>query len=137
MAQQELTAEQSSQWVREHFQKANKYMAEKGILIDTVLHQESRYLVPLVAVWKMRSQKGKTYWVITGDLPSDHVEVTAASNARDAIRDFSLRWQLKADQILNQANLDNTQRNFAHLMINRAENLYNVYDDDKLWGGQA
>ncbi|MGP4763454.1 DUF4826 family protein, partial [Klebsiella pneumoniae] len=63
--------EQNSAWVRQQFQKANQHLVEKGILPDTVAVSESRYLPPLMAVWKMKAQERKEYWVISGDLPTD------------------------------------------------------------------
>ncbi len=123
----------TQQWQRECFQNAQKHLAEKGIIPHTVVEKDSRYLAPLCAVWKLKAQDGKTYWVITGRLPTDHVEVTAASNAREALRYFSLQWQLKADQIVNAGIRDKTQLDFANLLIRRAHGLYEVYEKDELW----
>ena len=113
MAEQ-LTAEQREQavsdWVRTQFQKANQYLAEKGILPDNVAVSESRYLTPLMAVWKITAQDRKQYWVISGDLPTDHMALSAAKDAREAVRAFSLQWQLKAEQIMNQVHLIRQKR---------------------------
>lgn len=45
--------EQLAQWVREQFQKANKHLAENGVLFESVVIEDSRYLAPMVAVWKI------------------------------------------------------------------------------------
>ena len=71
MAEQQpeaMTEEQVSAWVREHFQAANKYLAEQGIISDQILSKDSRYLAPYVAVWKFNTQDKKTLWVINGDV---------------------------------------------------------------------
>ncbi len=133
----QLTPEQqeqsSSEWVRAQFQKANQYLAEKGILPDNVAVSESRYLTPLMAIWKITAQDRKQYWVISGDLPTDHMAVSAAKDAREAVRAFSLHWQLKAEQIMNSGAIDKTKVEFANLLINRAHGLYDLFDKEELW----
>ncbi|WP_372763164.1 DUF4826 family protein [Pseudoalteromonas sp.] len=146
MTQQEkkpLTAEQQAEaekqqllWQRECFQNAQKHLAEKGILPKTVIEKDSRFLAPLCALWKFKAQNGKDYWVITGRLPTDHAQVSAAKDAREALRYFSLQWQLKADQIMSTGVRDKTQVDFANLLINRAHGLYEMHDNDQLWANE-
>lgn len=135
MADEQKTDTEHENWVREQFQKASKHLASKGILPDKVIVAESRYLQPWVALWKLTSKgpKTATYWVISGDLPVDHAEVGAAPNPREAIRHFALSWQLKAENLLQQAGNDNDKRSFAQLLIGRAEGLYKLYDNEPLW----
>lgn len=120
-------------WVRECFQECNKYLAQKGILTNKVLVDQSRYLAPLVALWKVKTQDGKQLWVITGQVPADHVAASVSSDPRELLRHFSLNWQMKAQSILNQGSADKVQNDFAHLLISRAEGLYKLFEDDKLW----
>ncbi|MFC4656648.1 MULTISPECIES: DUF4826 family protein [Rheinheimera] len=129
--------EQNSAWVRQQFQKANQHLAEKGILPDTVAVSESRYLPPLMAVWKMKAQDRKEYWVISGDLPTDHMALSAAKDAREAVRAFSLHWQLKAQQIMDAGGLDKTKVDFANLLVHRAEALYELFEREDLWNKVA
>lgn len=129
--------EQNSAWMRQQFQKANQHLAEKGILPDTVAVSESRYLPPLMAVWKMKAQDRKEYWVISGDLPTDHMALSAAKDAREAVRAFSLHWQLKAQQIMDAGGLDKTKVDFANLLVHRAEALYELFEREDLWNKVA
>jgi len=131
--EQALAEQQRVAWQRGCFQTAQKYLAEKGIMPKSVVEQDSRFLAPICAMWKFKAQNGKTYWVVTGQLPTDHAEVGAASDARDAMRYFSLQWQLKADQIMSTGGRDKTQADFANLLVKRAHGLYELYDNDKLW----
>ena len=87
----------------------------------------------MCAIWKIKSQQSKTYWVISGNLPTDHVEVTAATNARDALRYFSFQWQMKSEEIMNAGVREKAQVDFANLLVNRAHGLYDLYNNDKLW----
>ncbi|MDP7593042.1 MAG: DUF4826 family protein [Litorilituus sp.] len=132
--EQSMTTEQQQQWVREQYQLATKYLAEQGIVTDSVAVEESRYLVPLLAIWKLKALDGSFYWVIGGDLPSDYNAFESATNAREAVRHFSLKWQLQADNILKVG--DKAQEEFASVLINRAEDLYNIYQQENLWSKQ-
>ena len=132
----EISEAQRAEWVRAQFQNANEYLATKGIIPDNVAVSESRYLPPLVAVWKLNTRDAKSFWVISGDLPTDHMPVSAAPNAREAIRAFALHWQLKAEQIAQAGFTDKTQVEFANLLVSRAEGLYDLFDNEPLWQGQ-
>lgn len=135
--QPKYTEEQLQAWVRTKFQEANKYLAEQGIISDQILSKDSRYLAPLVAVWKFSTADKHKIWVINGDVPTDMVTEKVAKTARDAVRHFALNWQLKADAILRSEQPAQEQRNYANYLINRAENLYQLFEQEKLWEQQA
>ncbi|MCH8491921.1 MAG: DUF4826 family protein [Idiomarina sp.] len=134
--QQVQSNPEQAAWVREQFQKANGYLVEKGILTDQVLVKESRYLMPHVALWKF-TERGTTekVWAITGVCPTDHVDAKVAGDAREALKHFCLRWQLRADTILNDPKSDATQQKFANLLINHAEACYELVEQKDLWEG--
>ncbi|WNC70282.1 DUF4826 family protein [Thalassotalea nanhaiensis] len=127
-----LTEEQQSAWVREQYLKATKYLADKGVVTDNVAPQDSRYLVPIVAVWKLNTMSDGSVWVISGDLPCDHISTSAADNVRDALRNFSMKWQLQAQNIVQTVN-DQTQLDFARLLVSRAEGLFELCEKDDIW----
>jgi uncharacterized protein YgiM (DUF1202 family) len=131
--QQAAQEQQRAEWVRNQYQKANQYLASKGIIPDNVAITESRYLPPLVALWKLNTKEKQAFWVISGDLPTDHMPFSAAASARDAMRSFSLNWQLKAENIMNSATVDKTQFEFATLLVKRAQGLYDLFEDEALW----
>nr|WP_149982570.1 DUF4826 family protein [Pseudoalteromonas rhizosphaerae] len=135
--EQEQAKQQSIAWQRECFQNAQKHLAEKGVMPKTLLEKESRFIAPLCALWKFKGQDGKSYWVITGRLPTDHALASVAENARDALRYFSLHWQLKADQIMQTGGHDKTQVDFANLLINRAHGIYEIYEKEQLWANEV
>lgn len=133
--------EQLAEWVRSQFQRANKHLAESGVLFDSIVTEESRYLAPVVAVWKIKSTDKRYFWVISGDLPCDFMPYENEKNARDALRRFALSWQLKAENLGASGNLDKTKQDYIGLLISRAEGLYQLYEKDDLWkehqGGKA
>ncbi|WP_213994703.1 DUF4826 family protein [Arsukibacterium sp.] len=135
--QDAIAEKQRAEWVRNQYQAANQYLAGKGIIPDNVAVTESCYLPPLVAIWKLNTRDKKSYWVISGDLPTDHMPFSAAPTARDAMRSFSLNWQLKAENIVSSDSVDKTQQDFANLLVARAQGLYELFEDDSLWQGQT
>jgi hypothetical protein len=135
--QVELTKEQINAWERDCLGKAQKHLASNGALPVSIIEKECRILPVLCAVWKIKCNNAKTYWVITGNLPTDAVEVSAAQNARDVLRHFSYQWQLKADGIMANKPLDKTQVDFANLLVNRAHGLYELFEKDQLWASEA
>jgi hypothetical protein len=137
---EQLTQEQIEQaekarasWVRTQFQKANEHLASKGILPDNVAVSDSRYLPPFFAIWKLNTKDKQAFWVISGDLPTDHMALSSANNAREAVRAFSLHWQLKAQQIVDAGIKDKTQQEFVAMLINRAHGLYEMFGQEELW----
>ncbi|WDD96675.1 DUF4826 family protein [Thalassomonas actiniarum] len=132
--QANMNEEQQNQWVREQYQVATKYLADKGLITESVAVEESRYLVPVLAVWKLKLLDGTKTWVISGDLPTDHSSADVAPDARDALRHFSLKWQLQAENLSKAGDVE--QNKFAELLISRAEGLYRLYEDEKVWGSK-
>ncbi|MEW9796675.1 DUF4826 family protein [Alteromonas sp. CYL-A6] len=129
----QMTEEQKEAWIKEQFQRANKHLAENGVLFDTVVADASKYLIPYLSVWKIKSTENKQYWVISGDLPTDFMLASNAKDAREAIRHFSMSWQMKAESIRQTMPGDETQMRFAALLENKAMNLFNVHESEHLW----
>jgi len=128
---QEMTQEQQQAWLREQYLKATKYLANKGLVTESVADTESRYLIPIMAVWKINLLDKTKVWVISGDLPTDHIVLEKEEPARNVIRHFSFKWQAQADNLLRSE--DQEQVSYAKLLITKAEGLYQLYDKDELW----
>ena len=130
-----LNEQQMTAWVQAQFQKANQFLAQEGILFDSVITEQSRYLAPYLAVWKIKAMDQKVYWVISGDLPTDVALSVNATDARDVLRYFSLQWQLKAENLeANNTQQDARQAEFVQLLRSRADSLYAFYENETLWG---
>lgn len=130
---QPMTEEESAAWVREQWQHANMFLAENGVVPSTLNHNVSRYLVPVLALWKITGEDNKTYWVINGELPTDFMLADNAPDARDAMRHFSLKWQVQAANVMDNSESSEAQRSRAGFLQNRAESLYRFYEDESLW----
>jgi hypothetical protein len=131
-----MTEQQISEWVRAQFQKANLFLAEQGVVMDTVAVQDSRYLPPFVAIWKINGIDRKSYWAITGDLPTDVMAFSGAANERDALRAFSFRWQMQAQQLIEAGVQDQTGADYVKLLVSRAEQIYQLFEADDFWNSQ-
>ncbi len=129
--QKAMTEEEQQQWVRDQYLNGTKYLASKGLVSETVTVEDSRYLTPVLSIWKLKLLDKTKVWVISGDLPSDHSNSDVAPNAREAIRHFALKWQMQAENLLRAESEDQTK--FANLLIGRAEGLYQLYEKEDLW----
>ncbi|MDG1750140.1 MAG: DUF4826 family protein [Thalassotalea sp.] len=127
----QLTDEEKQQWLRDKYQVATKFLADKGLVTVSVSDADSRYIIPIMSVWKLNLIDKTSVWVIAGDLPTDYIEENVAKDAREAVRHFSYKWQMQADQLLQAPS--NEQHEFANILINRAENLYNIFTKDEIW----
>lgn len=127
----QLTDEEKQQWLRDKYQVATKFLADKGMVTTSVSDADSRYIIPLMSVWKLNLIDKSSVWVIAGDLPTDYIEENVAKDAREAVRHFSYKWQMQADQLLQAPS--NEQHEFANILIHRAESLYNIFTKDEIW----
>ena len=128
-----LTEEEIIAWSREAYQKATAYLAQKGIVTETVSMEHSRYLAPLVAVWKVKTNENKWLWVLSGDLPTDFITESAAATAREAMKSFSFKWQMDSEKILAADEFGADKQEFAKVLRNRAERLYEICEAEDLW----
>jgi len=132
-----MTEEETQEWVRLQFQRANLHLAEQGIVMESVAVAESRYLPPLIAVWKIHGLNKTVVWAISGDVPVDYLPLAVAANAREAIRHFSYRWQMKAQQIIDNGVSDQTSADYVQLLVGRANMLYDLAESETLWQGKV
>lgn len=134
---------QFREWTQAEYATAMRYLLNKGYTNSQIVQPESRILPPLVAMWKVNSHvdgRKQALWVITGDVPNDHVIATVAPTAREAMRHFSLSWQLKsanleAAAVANRIELGSpaVQREVAQSLQIGAERLYKVVTANDLW----
>jgi hypothetical protein len=128
-----MTEAEIQEWVRLQFQRANLHLAEQGIVMESVAVAESRYLPPLIAVWKIHGLNKNVVWAISGDVPVDYLPVAVAADAREAIKHFSYRWQMKAQQIIDNGISDQTSADYVQLLVGRANMLYDLSESETLW----
>jgi len=138
---QEQEKEFKRNWIMQEQANMLKYCKNKELGADKILDEGYVVLVPLFALWAVENRRErKKYWVITGDLPNDHLPYDVAKHPRDAIKHFSMAWQMKAEKLQNK--LDNKelsigtpeqQESMITLLRERAESLYSLAQEDAMW----
>jgi hypothetical protein len=128
-------------WNQNEFVKIQKYCVTQGVEPKRIIQSKCQVIAPVLGIWYVESTtKGEDYWVISGELPTDISPAKIAKNAREALRHFSMNWQLKAANLENaltqgqQPNVDKeTQEKYINELSVKAETIYQIAQDDKLW----
>lgn len=137
----EEAQEQIKRWHQEEFVKVQKFCVSKGVQAKSIDQTKTKCLPPIVGAWYVNTaNKGEDFWVLTGDLPTDLAPAKVAPDAREALRYFSMNWQLKAANIedaiaegkITGENKE-TQIKFIQELVSKAEGLYQLHGDEKLW----
>lgn len=133
-----MSDEEIRAWCNKSYQDATAYLAKNGMITESVVLEKSRYLPPIVAVWQLKSSENEFYWAISDTVKSDYIPTSAAATARDAVKIFSLRWQLEVEKLNDEAeSSDETNENAQKASIKELEvaasSLYQLYENEVLW----
>ncbi len=130
------------EWMQQEYTKTIQYCNRLGFQVDRVMQTESQCLPPIIGIWRVRlkEESARYIWVISGQVATDHIHADNAKSPREVLRHFSLSWQLKAERLqqgIETGKLElkdaETQKKFAATLIQNADNLYGLYENDKLW----
>lgn len=132
------------QWEQHQYARALKHCSDNGLRTLQLDKRNSRVFPPYVALWLLSvADLDAKMWVLTGDLPADHVTAKVAPTARDAMRHFSLNWQLKAENLIEQLRRGQVtlgspqnQHQYASLLVSRAQSMYQMLQDERLWANE-
>ncbi len=144
----EQDVEKFAEWLKEHMRGMNRHVSTCG-LISTDATGLCVWAVPhlvfLGQIWP-KDDQSKKYWVISGlDLPTDHIEDGLAATPRDAVRHFSMKWQLQSSKVADLGEQgdsgDGTTaatdwQQIAGSLQSNAEALYTLYERDELWDAE-
>lgn len=130
-----------AEWHRIQQQQVAEYLRRLQVF-DTDITGEWQWIIPHRGmIGQVRPKQGTSpvLWVITGIVPTDHVEAGAAKNCREAARYFALKWQLEAVRLqesggaptprLGPIDWAQTESNIA----DRAGWLYDLMQDNRRW----
>lgn len=132
-----------AQWHADQQKLVADYLRKLQVF-DTDITGEWLWIIPhramLGRVWPKRGAPSPKLWVITGVVPTDHVEAGAARSCREAARYFAMKWQLEAARLEegagagpdfgeNKIDWNEMQSNIA----GRAGWLYDLMQDDRRW----
>lgn len=123
-------------WIKKQLntavQKAMKQGSVEGLLVEA----KPAWVLPFqVLIGKIRTQgqAAQFQWCICGEVPTDFLQAGIANSPREALRHFSMKWQLAAARH-KEVNLKNpTQEDPEGQLATHAEDIYSLVEDDRLW----
>lgn len=118
--------EKLKDWTEQTLKTAVQDLLDRGITDIPLVEAKPAWVFPFqILIGKIREQGDEAgfWWFISGDLPTDHVESSAAASAREAARYFALRWQIRAANDVDAGSQ----------LAERAEALYQLAEDERLW----
>lgn len=114
-------------WIREQLDAAVGKINELQVFDDPFIESKPAWVLPMqILVGKVRAQSDPRSfsWFVCGEVPLDHVDAAAATSPREALRHFAMKWQIDASRLDPDA---------AASLIDDAQSLYNLTEDDRLW----
>ncbi|HEX6549560.1 MAG TPA: DUF4826 family protein [Gammaproteobacteria bacterium] len=129
-----------AEWHKAQQTQVAEYLRHLEVF-DTDITGEWLWIIPHRAMLgRVRPKKGggPVLWVITGVVPTDHAEASAARNCREAARYFALKWQLEAARLEKGSGTLSADTNVdwkqaSSNISGRAEWLHDLTQDSRHW----
>jgi hypothetical protein len=113
-------------WIDTSIAEAVRELSGQGLMTGIMIEAKPAWVLPeRILIGKLRDPGARSdfYWFICGEVPTDCLPSSVAPSPRDVARHFSLKWQLDAAR----------QESEGSELEERAELLYALSDDDRLW----
>lgn len=130
-------------WIREKLDEAVEQLMELGIVTSPLVEARPVWTLPYkIMIGQVRDANQQTVfkWVISGEVPIDHLDSAVASSPREAARHFALKWQLDAARyqdpsVQKKLGLDQAQSwdQLGARLADKAEALIALVNDENLW----
>ena len=130
-------------WIKKHLDAAVRKFMKRGKIDSLLVEAKPAWVLPFqILIGKIRAKgSSKEFdWFICGEVPTDYMESSVASTPRDAAKHCAMKWQLAAarhQQKIGQNPVAITQESQKEepvaQLINQAEALYAVVEDDRAW----
>jgi len=137
------TSEAVSAWSQETLDEAVAEIMRLGVFGSALIEARPVWQLPykiLIGQIRETNEHGTFRWVISGEVPIDHVDSAVAATPREVTRHFALKWQLDAaryqDPSVQQALGENQKQSWGQLgaiLIQKSEALLALADDESLW----
>ena len=133
--------EQLKVWTKKQLDAAVRKLMDLGTIDSLIVEAKPAWVLPFqILIGKIRAQgHSKDFeWFICGEVPTDFLESTVASNPREAARHFAMKWQL---EVARHVELSGQTfpgpipqlREPGSQLVETAEALYELADDERLW----
>ena len=132
-------------WCEDRLAEVIEHLAAVKVPHGRVGDWPAWHFAPYVSVWGIESADRPGWvgwWVIAGDLPTDHLAAETANHPRRAIRAFGERWSEVAAHMLRgephpamTIGEPEDWPQLGDLLRRRAELLISFADDEAIWDG--
>lgn len=135
------TPEGEARWIDEMRKRITEYLEAENPKRGDMAPEPELHMAPYLALWVVEGPDEKAnWWVVCGDVPTDHVSDKRAPDARKALRTFSKKWRTAASVMASRTDGDNadgasveqSQAASRHL-FERAKMLWQLAEKDELW----
>ena len=132
---------QLRQWIEGQFANMGRHAVEHGLIEGDRAEGRPAWAMPgklfIGRIWDT-ADEDNAWWIISGAVPSDHLQASVADNPRDALRHFCLKWQMQNARLEQADESDHPADQQAWTGIGenlaaQAEALYKLVDEDRLW----
>jgi len=137
-----VSAEEES-WFAEQRALVEAYLQRQRLEHRGIARFPTFHMHPRLALWAVQSklQPGSAaWWAISGDMPTDYIPRPPIALARDALRQFSVRWREAAEYMKRgephpHIALGPREKwaELAPLLLARGDALLFLAADDALW----
>jgi Domain of unknown function (DUF4826) len=114
-------------WIRKQLDDAVEGLIDANVFEAALIEVKPAWVLPLrILVGKAREQADPINfrWFICGEVGLDYIPAETATTPRDAVRHFSMKWQMDAS---NRGDLARSA------LVEDAEALYSLAEDDRFW----
>ena len=135
--------EKLNAWIKKQLDTAVRKSMAKDVIDGLIVEAKPAWVLPFqILIGKVRAQgqSGSFEWFICGEVPTDYLASSIATTPRDAAKNFAMKWQLAAERFKQRAEQNPTppssepqQVNPGKQLIDHAEALYGLVEDDRLW----
>ena len=126
-------------WTKKHLNAAVRKLMNLNAIDSFIVEAKPAWVLPFqILIGKIRAQ-GQSMdfeWFICGEVPTDFLESTVASTPKEAARHFAMKWQLEAAKHQDHSEQKEPVpelRNQDSQLVDKAEALYALTDDERLW----
>lgn len=114
-------------WVRKQLDDAVEGLINANVFDAALIEVKPAWVLPSrILIGKAREQGDPAdfRWFICGEVRLDHIPADTAFTPREAMRHFSMKWQLDASNLADEA---------SDTLAEDAEALYSLAEDDRFW----
>lgn len=128
-------------WVQKELNGHATHLFKQG-LIDGKVEVGIAWALPgrlCIGTVRSKHDPAKAFWVISGDIPTDHLNLAQAKTAREAAKHFAMKWQLQAARLAESQSVGREPGDAklwggaSDELYKKAEALYAITELDEHW----